>query len=162
MAHSRTGKADRASTGRPSAFISYSHSDQACLERLRVHLKPLERQGLLDVWDDTMIKAGEQWKQRIELALQRAAIAVLLISPDFMASDFITENELSPLLAAAADRGTIILPLILRPCRFARDPYLARFQAINDPNRPLLKLDDVEQDGVYERLAATIEQKVRR
>ncbi len=93
----------------PRVFISYSHEDKAYLDRLRVHLKPLERENLIDTWDDTQIKAGENWQKVIETALERAAIAILLISPDFLASDFIIDNELPPLLSAAANKGTCIL-----------------------------------------------------
>ncbi len=64
----------------PSAFVSYSHADRQSLDRLLVHLKPLEKRGLLDVWADTMIRAGDRWEQEVSNALDRAAIAVLLVS----------------------------------------------------------------------------------
>ena len=75
-------------------FISYNHADIAILERVQIHLKPLEKMNLIDIWDDTRIKAGEKWKDEVEKALEQASIAILLISADFLASDFIVENEL--------------------------------------------------------------------
>jgi hypothetical protein len=62
----------------------------------------------LDCWDDTHIQPGDDWKEEIRTALDRAQAAVLLISADFFASDFIDETELPPLLAAAEAKGVRI------------------------------------------------------
>ena len=142
---------------RTKVFISYSHADEEWLERLKRHLKPLVREGRLDCWDDTHIRPGDDWQQEIRTALDTAQVAVLLISADFFASDFIDENELPPLLAAAEAKGVRILPVILGASRFARDPGLARFQAVNAPDRPLSAMSRAEQEEVLDRLARTIE-----
>lgn len=141
----------------PTAFVSYSHRDKKTLARLQVHMKPLQRESIVELWDDTQIIAGEQWKAAIESALNRAAIAVLLISADFLASEFIINNELQPLLAAAKDGGTTILPVILSPCGFTRDRELSRFQAINNPNESLLSLDEIQQEALWVKLVDRIE-----
>jgi len=142
---------------KPTVFISYSHVDKECLSRLQVHLRPLIRQNQIELWDDTRIKAGEKWKGQITRALDRAAIAVLLISADFLASDFIIDNELPPLLRSAEEKGTTILPLIVKPCRFLRDRNLNIFQAINNPAEPLMKLAPSDQEDLYARVAERIE-----
>jgi hypothetical protein len=142
---------------RTKVFISYSHADKDWLDRLKRHLKPLVREGNLDYWDDTHIRPGDDWKQEIQNALDTAQVAVLLISADFFASDFIDETELPPLLEAAKAKGVRILPVILSASRFARSPDLARFQAINPPNRPLNDMLPAEQEKVLDRLAHTIE-----
>ena len=144
-------------SSRTKVFVSYSHQDQQWLERLQIHLRPLEREGLIDRWDDTRITAGQKWKTEIKKALDQARVAVLLISADFLASDFVAGDELPSLLAAAANEGLLVLPMILSPSRFARTPSLSQFQAVNDPARPLLNLDRGEQEDVWVKLTATIE-----
>lgn len=142
---------------RAKVFISYSHADKDWLDRLKRHLKPLVREGRLECWDDSHIRPGDDWKQEIQNALDTAQVAVLLISADFFASDFIDENELPPLLDAAKAKGVRILPVILSASRFARNPDLARFQAVNPPSRPLNDMLPAEQEKVLDRLAHTIE-----
>ncbi len=138
-------------------FISYSHRDKEYLDRLMVHLKPLERKGLIDTWVDTRLLAGDKWKTEIEKALNNARIAILLISADFLASDFIVDNELPPLLQAAEDKGTLILPVILKPCRFTREKTISQFQAINPPDDPLSLSEENERELIYDTIAQRIE-----
>jgi len=142
---------------RNRVFISYCHADLDILDRVLVHLKPLEKQGVIDTWVDTRIKAGEKWQDRIKTALASAKVAILLISADFLASDFIVDNELPPLLAAAEQEGTRIIPVIVKPSRFLRDNNLAVFQALNDPTQPVIKMDEVEREELFVRLAQTVE-----
>lgn len=144
-----------------TVFVSYSHEDTQYLTRLKTHLKPFEKKGLIDLWVDTKIMAGEKWKERIERALDKSAIAILLISADFLASDFITDNELPPLLKAAEEKGKLILPVILKPCRFTSNENLAKFQAVNNPKIPLSKMDDNEREEIYVKIADQIDNLVR-
>jgi hypothetical protein len=145
----------------PTVFVSYSHADKQCLERLRVHLQPLQQENAIDYWDDGRIRAGELWSEQIREALNKARMAVLLISADFLASKFVVESELPALLAAAQKRGTTILPVILKPCRFQRDAQLSVFKSINDPDQPLLGLSDIEREAIYARVAERIENELR-
>lgn len=138
-------------------FVSYSHRDNDYLDRLLVHLKPLQRDGLIDTWVDTRLLAGDKWKKEIDAALKKARVAILLISADFLASDFIIKNELPPLLQAAEERGTLIIPVILRPCRFTREKVLREFQAINPPDEPLSVLDENGRELIYDSIAQRIE-----
>ncbi|MBL3590139.1 MAG: TIR domain-containing protein [gamma proteobacterium endosymbiont of Lamellibrachia anaximandri] len=89
-----------ASRQRDLVFISYSHKDQTWLDRLRVFLKAYERKGL-KVWCDPYIEVGQRWEREIERALEDTCVGVLLISQDFIASDFIYERELPPLREGA-------------------------------------------------------------
>lgn len=144
-----------------SIFISYSHVDTIYLDRLKVHLRPFEKKGQIDLWEDTKIKAGEKWKEKINSALDKSVIAILLISADFMASDFIVDNELPPLLKAAEEKGKVILPLIVKPCRYTKDENLSKFQAINDPRNPLSKLNENDKEEIYVKVADYIDNLVK-
>lgn len=143
--------------GNNNIFICYSHTDYSFLQRLLVHLRPLQKAGLINVWEDTRLRAGDLWEQDITKALERAAAAILLVSADFMASEFIVENELPPLLAKAEAGGTRIIPLVVKPCRFTRDKHLARFQSVNDPRNPLISLPEAAREEIYDKVAMTVE-----
>src|SRR5947209_947894 len=75
-------------------FCCYAHEDEALLNKLKTHLKPLQRQGLIDVWQDRDISAGTQWEQEINKHLDEADIILLLVSPDFIASDYCYNIEM--------------------------------------------------------------------
>lgn len=144
----------------PKLFISYSHVDSACIDRLLVHLKPLERSNTVVCWSDRRIRTGDKWRTELEKNLDEAVIAILLISADFLASDFIVNNELPPLLVKADAKGLRILPVILKPCGFRRDPILSSFQSANDPAVPLLGLTEIEQEAIYDKIAEEVAREV--
>lgn len=146
---------------RTKVFVSYSHKDREWLERLQIHLKLLERDGLIDLWDDTKIRPGDEWREEIGNALDSAKVAVLLISPDFLASDFIAENELPPLLTAAEKDGVLILSLILRPSLFDETESLSKFQSVNPPSEPLIKLPPGDQEEYLVKLSKTLLRTVK-
>jgi len=141
------------SVRRTHVFVSYSHADSEHLVRLRVHLRPFERTRQVEVWADTKIHPGQNWRGEIREAIQRAAVAALLISADFLASDFIVENELPPLLAAAQKEGLRIVPVILKPCAFTDLPELTQFQSINNPMAPLISMSEAEREAVWREVA---------
>ena len=141
---------------RERVFISYSHKDKIWLEKVQTHLKALKHLGIeVNLWDDTQIKAGDKWRDEIESALAETKVAILLVSTDFLASDFIAKDELPPLLKAVEDDGATVLPVILKPSLFAKTK-LAEFQAVNDPSEPLSALSESEQDAVLVSLAERV------
>lgn len=141
---------------RAKVFVSYSRKDGRWLKRLQVHLKDLERRGLVELWDDTKLQTGTQWRDEINKALDSACAAILLISADFIASDFIADNELPPLLARAEENGVVILPLILSPSRFEKIESLSRFMTVNPPSEPLIGLSKAKQERYLVKLSEDV------
>ena len=137
-------------------FISYSHRDRKWLKRLQVHLRPLERLDKIDRWDDTRLSPGEDWKAAIELALDRANIAILLVSADFLASHFITTYELPTLLEKAESDGLPIVVVNISPSLVSDFKQLDRFQFANDPERPLTSLSYPKQEMLWLKVARHI------
>ncbi len=141
---------------RRELFISYSHRDLKWLEQLRTHLKPLERNYNLERWDDSRIKPGDKWLLEIEQALARAAVALLLVSPDFVASDFIDRKEMPSLLDAAQNQGLAILWVPLRPISLKMFPQIQQYQAVFSPVRTLADMTAVEQDRTLAKISEII------
>jgi hypothetical protein len=141
---------------RTTVFVSYCHKDAAWLERLRVHLRPLERDHTIELWADTKIAAGSKWRDEIERAMVRARIAILIVSADYLASDFIAETELPPLLAAAEGDGLVVVPLLVSACFFERSALHA-FQSPHSPREPLNDLTEAKREQVLAKFAAAIE-----
>lgn len=141
---------------RTHVFVSYSHQDAEWLKRLQIHLKPMIRQGTLDLWDDSKIKPGAAWRDEIDAALSRASAAVLLVSADFLASDFVADRELPLLLDRAASGGVRIMPVIVGSCLFQHHAELSKYQAINSPDLPLTKMQRHEAEETLSKLAQAI------
>lgn len=142
---------------RYKVFISYSHKDTEFREEVNTHLRPLVREGVVDVWDDTLIQAGDEWREEIKNAIAAARVAILIVTPHFMASDFIAKDELPPLLKAAQEDGATILALHARPVLLDTTP-IVKYQAINDPARTLVDLTNIgERDRVLVALAKRVQ-----
>ncbi|MEM7603617.1 MAG: toll/interleukin-1 receptor domain-containing protein [Verrucomicrobiota bacterium] len=139
-----------------AVFVSYSRRDREWLDRLLVHLKPLVRETGVDVWADTRIEPGSPWREEIREAIEKAEVAILLISADFLASDFIMDEELPPLLSRANERGATIIPVLVGPSQFEKNSQLKGFQAVNAPSRTLIELSEAEREVVLVRVADSV------
>lgn len=118
------------SMGEPaSVFISYSHHDKAYKERLATFLSIFGREELFRAWDDDQLRQGDDWRQRIFEAMDQAAVAVLLISADFLASPFIQEVEAKRLRQRREQGGLILMPVIVKPCPWTKIEWLEGIQA---------------------------------
>lgn len=139
-------------------FVSYSHKDEQWLLELKRFLAPLEKKELIKIWDDNQIQAGADWEEEIKRELSEAKAALLLVSQDFLTSEFIAEIELPYLLDAAKNKDLTILWVAVRPST-VEDTELKDYQALHkDP--PLNALDDAARDKaylqIYERLKAVV------
>jgi hypothetical protein len=139
---------------RDGIFVSYSHADRAWLDQLRLVLSDLPDTVRIDVWDDTRIAPGSRWQSEINEALDTAAAAVLLLSPAFFRSEFIGVHEL-PAVVGAADRGELrLLPVVLAACDHAA--VTATYQSVHDPALPVVMLDELARQRVWQSLAACL------
>lgn len=146
----------------PRVFISYSHSDRGALERLKVHLGPLARDGLITIWDDSRIRAGDVWRDEIDRGLGGIAAAILLVSADFLNSGFIHEHELPPIFDAFERRGVRIYWVLLSPCNHDRYPSLSRLQAVNPGLKPLEGQPRPKREAVWAGLAEAVARDAQR
>ncbi len=146
-------------TKRDQVFISYSHKDKKIFDKLQTSLKPLIRANQISVWDDTKIKSGDEWRGEIQKAIASAKVAVLLVSPDFIASDFIAEHELPPLLEAAQNEGLIILWIAARFSMY-EETEISRYQAVNEPARPLANISGANREKELVRICKEIKSAV--
>ena len=140
---------------RDQLFISYSHVDREWVERLQKMIRPLVRSEALRLWDDSQIPAGAKWKVEIEKALASAKVALLLVSDDFLASEFVINKELPPLLRAAEAEGLCILWVCLGPCFYEATP-IHEYQAVLPPGEPLEGLSPVQQKAALKTIAGAI------
>jgi ABC-type branched-subunit amino acid transport system substrate-binding protein len=96
-------------------FISYAHEDEMLLNELKVHLRPLVRQGLIELCYDRDVSAGTEWEQEIGQYLDAAQIILLLVSPDFLNSEYCYGNELERALERHQRGEVCVIPVVLRP-----------------------------------------------
>lgn len=149
---------EKMSSKKLDIFISYAHDDdEKWINLLKKHLKVLNRlNDKIDYWDDTRIHTGDKWKEEIEKSLDKSAVAILLVSTSFLASDFIQYKELPKLLKKAETDGTKIFSVILEPCLYDAYDNISQFQAANDPNNPLCDNTVGEQNRVFVNLMRDI------
>jgi TIR domain len=125
-------------------FVSYSHPDEQWRQRFETISKPMSRETQIEFWSDKKLKAGK-WEKQIEAAKQKAQAAVLLVSPAFLASDYITQKELPYFLKAHEERNLTIFWFNLEPCDLKWHPEIKEFQAITLGDlKPLSSLTDWE------------------
>ncbi|HKU38545.1 MAG TPA: TRAFs-binding domain-containing protein [Polyangiales bacterium] len=137
-------------------FVSYCHADRKFFQELELFLKPLARANRLQKWTDRNIGVGTDWFAAIEQAITDAGVAVLLVTQNYLASDFIDKEEFPRLLQAASDRGLKIIWVAVDHAAVGTTP-LAKIQAANDPSRPLRKQSPADRNKFWAELATTIQ-----
>ena len=134
--------------------------DKRWRDDLEIHLKPYLRGGSIVSWSDQQIAPGSEWLKEIQLVLANSKIAVLLVSPDFLASDFIHEHELGPLLKEATRGGVKILWVPVRESGYKKTPLKDYQAAVIDPSKPLAAMTPAGRDKAWVKICEEIERAV--
>jgi hypothetical protein len=142
-------------TTRDLVLISYSHKDKKWFDDLKTHLEPLVRGQNLKIWEDTQIRPGAIWRDEIEKALAAAKVAVLLVSPTFLSSKFINQNELPVLLDAAKTEGVHILWVPLQASNY-KATAIEKYQAVYPTDRPLKQITAAKRDTAWVEVCSNI------
>lgn len=128
-------------------FFSYSHKDETLRDDLETHLAMLKRQGLIQAYHDRRISSGSELDKEIDAAMMRAGIILLLVSPDFLASEYCYGVEVSKAIEKHEDRSAIVIPVILRPCEWQQVPLFSKLLGAPTDNKPVTKWAD--QDDAF-------------
>jgi internalin A len=139
-------------------FYSYSHKDETLRNELETHLKLLQRQHLIDSWSDRDINAGDDWKTKIDENLERADIILLLVSADFIASDYCYEKEMVRAMKRHKDEEARVIPIIVRPVNWERALFSSA-QALPQKGLAVTKWPD--RDEAWANVSEGIEKVVR-
>ena len=142
--------------GKPTVFISYSHMDEKWKDLLRPHLEVLEQTGRIDIWDDRKIDPGGKWFNDIKGIMDRAAVAVCLISADYLASDFCTKQEIPYLLERCERDGMVLIPVLLRPVIWKAVPWLKETQMLPRDGKSVSNDFKDDCDTVFAEVAERI------
>jgi hypothetical protein len=121
-----------------SLFISYSHKDERLRKKLATHLTLLRREGLINDWHDRRIGPGGEWADEIDNRLREADIILLLVSAEFLDSNYCYEKEAAMAMERYEAHEARVIPIILKPCDWERSP-LSKFQALPAEARPVTK-----------------------
>lgn len=120
---SKSSSDKKSSNSSLTLFYSYSHKDEALRDELNTHLKLLQRQGIITAWYERDILAGTDWKQEIDTHLETADIILLLVSANFLNSDYCYEIELTCALDRHEKKEARVIPIILKPCDWQSAPF---------------------------------------
>jgi len=146
---------------RDQVFISYSHEDKQWLNDLQTHLAPFVRNRTVTAWSDEQIAPGSKWLPAIKAALAATKVAVLLVTKDFLASEFIHEHELTPLLKDAEKGNVRIIWIPVGACSYKQTP-LKDYEAVIDPEKPLANMRKADRDKAWVIICEKIKEAVGR
>jgi len=119
-----------------SVFFSYAHKDEDLRDQLATHLILLQRQGVIQAWHDRQISAGTEWKDQIDAHLESARVILLLVSADFLASDYCFDLEMKRAMERHAAKQARVIPIILRACDWHSAPF-GKLQALPKDGKPV-------------------------
>jgi cellulose biosynthesis protein BcsQ len=124
-----------------NVFISYSHKDNSLRSELGTHLSNLKRQGKIAAWYDRSVEAGTEWNVQIKAKLESASVILLLVSSDFLASDYCYDIEIEKAIERHYEGIARVIPIILRPCYWQGSPF-SKLQALPKNAKPVTLWED--------------------
>jgi len=136
-----------------AVFFSYSHKDEGLRDEFETHLKLLQRQGIISTWHDRKILPGSEWDREIDRSLERAKIIVLLISADFIASDYCWKHEVKRAIERHESGDAIVIPVLLRSCDWKGAPF-GKLQGLPKDMTPITAWKD--RDAAWTDVATGI------
>lgn len=126
-------------------FFCYAHKDEELLNKLKTHLIPLHREGLIDLlWHDRNISAGSEWEKEIDTYLNKVQIILLLVSPDFMASEYCYSIEMKRAIERHEQKEASVIPVILRRVHWQQSPF-GKLQAVPTDGKPVKSWHDEDE-----------------
>src|SRR5262249_49254579 len=140
-----------------NVFISYSHNDTALRRELDKHLRTLKDAKIINVWTDSDIMPGTEWETQIRANLKSAQIILLLVSSDFLASEFCQSVELAGALERHKANTARVIPIILRPA-FWEIAQFGKLQALphTSDGRPLAVTSWSQRDDAWTNIVQGI------
>jgi internalin A len=134
-------------------FFSYSHKDEVLRDELETHLKLMQREKLISAWNDRRIFPGEEWDRKIDENLEKADIILLLVSADFIASDYCFDIEMNRAMERNKNKETVVIPVILRDYEWHSAPF-GKLQALPRDGKPVTLWSD--RDTAWSNVAQGI------
>lgn len=139
-------------------FISYTHEDESLLKELVKHLTMMRRDGLVKLWHDRDISAGDDWSQNINEHLNSARVVLLLVSSSFVASDYCYSVEVERAMERHEEGEAIVIPIILRPADWKTAPF-GKLQGLPTDAKPVTKWSD--RDEAFLNVAKGIRSRIQ-
>ena len=142
-----------------SVFFSYSHKDESLRDELETHLKLLLRLGVITGWHDRKIMPGSEWEKEIDRHLENASVILLLLSADFIASNYCWDKEVRRALERHESEEAIVIPVFLRECDIDGAPF-EKLQGLPDDLIPITAWDD--RDAAWTNVAKGIRKSIKK
>ena len=142
-------------------MCSYAHEDAPLLDRLRRALATLRRQGLIELWDDQQTPAGESWERNVHQNLDQAEVIILLISQDFIASDYCYNVELARALERYDEKTVKVIPVIVRDTDWEGTEFEKRkIKVLPLDGKPIMSWDN--KDAAWLDVARGVSEVVKK
>ena len=143
----------------PKIFISYSHQDESYKDELQSWLKSLQYSIEINVWEDRQILIGNDWMAEIAKGMEAADFIILLISKDFLASDFIQDIEVKRAFERHEIGDAVVMPVIIRPCFWQQKP-ISDVQVVPKDGKPVTTFED--QDEAWLEVLQRIKERIEK